>query len=59
VSALLEVDELRVRLPTRSGPALVVNGMQLSASIASPSITAIMEGVQSHTAVAELWPTWR
>jgi hypothetical protein len=40
-------------------PALVVNGMQLSASIASPSITAIMEGVQSHTAVAELWPTWR
>jgi hypothetical protein len=40
-------------------PALVVNGMQLSASIANPSITAIMAGVHSHTAVAELWPTWR
>ena len=40
-------------------PALVVNGMQLSDIIAGPSITAIMAGVQSHTAVAELWPTWR
>ena len=40
-------------------PALVVNGMQLSASIAAPSITAIMAGVQSHAAVAELWPKWR
>ena len=39
-------------------PALVVNGMQLSASIADPSIATIMAGVQSHTAVAELWPTW-
>jgi oligopeptide/dipeptide ABC transporter ATP-binding protein len=27
VSALLEVDDLHVRLPTRSGPALVVNGI--------------------------------
>jgi hypothetical protein len=40
-------------------PALVVNGMQLSASIAGPSITAIMAGVQSHAAVAALWLTWR
>jgi hypothetical protein len=40
-------------------PALVVNGNQLSASIAAPSITEIMAGAQSHAAVAELWPRWR
>ena len=40
-------------------PALVVNGNQLSASVAAPSITAIMAGVHSHAAVAQLWPTWR
>jgi hypothetical protein len=40
-------------------PALVVNGNQLSASVAAPSIAAIMAGVKSHAAVAELWPKWR
>jgi hypothetical protein len=40
-------------------PALVVNGNQLPVSVAAPSITAIMAGVQSHAAVAELWPTWQ
>jgi hypothetical protein len=40
-------------------PALVVNGNQLSASVAAPSITAIMAGVRSHGAVAKLWPKWQ
>jgi hypothetical protein len=40
-------------------PTLVVSGTQLSPDAASASITAIMAGVQAHTAVAELWPTWR
>ncbi|MEP7066874.1 MAG: hypothetical protein ABI889_12625 [Gemmatimonadota bacterium] len=40
-------------------PALVVSGMQLSPDVASASITSIMAGVRAHTAVAELWPTWR
>jgi hypothetical protein len=40
-------------------PSLVVNGAQLSASIASVSIEAIMAGVHAHAAVAELWQTWQ
>jgi hypothetical protein len=40
-------------------PALVFDGIRLSADVAGPSITAIMAGVHAHSAVAELWPTWR
>lgn len=40
-------------------PLLVVGGIQLATDVASPSITAIMDGVRAHAAVAELWPTWR
>ena len=40
-------------------PSLVVNGAQLSANVASASIETIMAGVHAHTAVAELWQTWR
>lgn len=40
-------------------PTLVVGDRLLSADVASPSITAIMDGVNAHTIVAGLWPTWR
>jgi hypothetical protein len=40
-------------------PTLVVGDTLLSTEVAIPSITAIMAGVKSHAAVAELWPTWR
>jgi hypothetical protein len=39
-------------------PTLVFDGIRLSADVAAPSIAAIMAGVNAHTAVAELWPTW-
>ena len=40
-------------------PTLLVGNARLSADVASPHIDAIMAGVRAHTAVAELWPTWR
>lgn len=42
-----------------ASPTLVFDGIRLSADAAAPSIAAIMAGVGAHTAVAELWPTWR
>ena len=42
-----------------ASPTLVFDGIRLSADVAAPSIASIMAGVSSHTAVAELWPTWR
>ncbi|MBK5189161.1 MAG: hypothetical protein JJD97_13030 [Gemmatimonadaceae bacterium] len=40
-------------------PTLVVGDRLLPADAASTPIKAIMAGVQTHTMVAELWPTWR
>jgi hypothetical protein len=40
-------------------PTLVVGDALLSTDVATPSVRAIMEGVKSHTIVAELWPSWR
>jgi hypothetical protein len=40
-------------------PSLVVNGTQLTFDVAKASFDTIMVGVHAHTAVAELWPTWR
>lgn len=42
-----------------ASPTLVFDGIRLPAEVAAPSIAAIMAGVNAHTAVAELWPTWR
>jgi phosphopantetheinyl transferase (holo-ACP synthase) len=46
------------RFRISASPTLVFDGIRLSADVAAPSITAIMAGVHSHTAVAALWPTW-
>lgn len=40
-------------------PTLFVGDKLLSADVASPHIDTIMAGVRAHTAVAELWPSWR
>lgn len=47
----------RFRVGTK--PTLVVGDAVLAPDVAVPSIAAIMDGVQAHTIVAGLWPTWR